>query len=92
MTNKKIISQTLARHMLSCIEEYELVKSKQSIHFETVNSFCAYHGFSHQNFMKIYHRYKQNPDIQSLVPQKWGPKFKTRRFDLEIEKKLYLCN
>ena len=53
MTNKKIIRQTLARHMLSCIEEYELIKSKQSIHFETVKGFCAYHGFSHQNFMKI---------------------------------------
>ena len=48
MTNKKIISQTLARHI----------------------------------------RYKQNPDIQSLVPQKRGPKFKTRRFDLEIEEKI----
>ena len=88
MTNKKIISQTLARHMQSCIEEYELIKSKQSIHFKTVKSFCAYHGFSHQNFMKIYHRYKQNPDIQSLVPQKRGPKFKTRRVDLEIEEKI----
>jgi len=54
MTNKKIISQTLARHMQSCIEEYELVKRKQSIHFKTVKSFCAYYGFSHQNFMKIY--------------------------------------
>jgi len=88
MTNKKIISQTLARHMLSCIEEYELVKIKQSAHFKTVKSFCECNGFSHQNFMKIYHRYKQNPDIQSLVPQKRGPKFKTRRFDLEIEEKI----
>ena len=26
MTNKGLISQTLARHMLSCIHEYELIK------------------------------------------------------------------
>ena len=87
MTNKKLISQTLARHILARIEEYELVKSGQSELFKTVKSFCEYYGFSHQNFMKIYHRYKENPDIQSLIPQKRGPKFKTRRFDLEIEEK-----
>ena len=70
MTNKKLISKTLARHMLSCISEYELVKSKQSEHFNTVKSFCQYHKFSHQNFMKIHHRYKANPVEMSLIPQK----------------------
>jgi len=88
MTNKKLISETLARHMLSCIAEYELIKSKRSVHFQTVKSFCQYHKFSHQNFMKLYHRYKQNPVIQSVVPQKRGPKFKTRRYDLDIEEKV----
>jgi hypothetical protein len=79
MTNKRIISETLARHMQSCISEYELIKSKRSVHFKTVKSFCTYHKFSHQNFMKIYHRYKQDPVQASLVPQKRGPRFKTRR-------------
>ena len=88
MTNKNLISQTLARHMMSCISEYELVKKKQSLHFETVKSFYEYHKFSHQNFMKIYHRYKQNPVEQSLIPQKRGPKFRKRRFDLKIEEKI----
>ena len=88
MTNKHLISQTLARHMMSCISEYELVKSKQSIHFKSVKSFCAYHKFSHQNFMKIYHRYKQNPVEQLLIPQKRGPRFKIRRFDLQIEEEI----
>ena len=76
MTNKHLISQTFARHMMSCISEYELVKSKQSAHLNSVKSFCAYHKFSHQNFMKIYHRYKLNPVEQSLIPQKRGPKFR----------------
>ena len=88
MTNKGLISQTLARHMLSCIHEYELIKIKISKHFKTVKSFCSYHKFSHQNFMKIYHRYKQNPEDISLIPQKRGPRFKTRRFDLKIEEEI----
>lgn len=85
MTNKRLISQTLAKRMLSCIEEYELIKSKESKTFTTVKEFCQYHKFSHQNFMKIYHRYKQNPEESSLIPQKRGPKYKVRRVDLETE-------
>jgi transposase InsO family protein len=34
--------------------------------------------------MKIYHRYKYHPDPESLVPQKRGPRFKTRRIDLAL--------
>ena len=88
LTNRELISQTLARRMLSCVEEYELIKSKGSPRFKTVKSFCEYHRFSHQNFMKIYHRYKQNPDESSLIPQKRGPKFKTRRIDLAVEEEI----
>ena len=88
MTNKLLISHTLARHMLSCISEYELIKNNCSSHFKTVKSFCHYHKFSHQNFMKIYHRYKQHPEELSLIPQKRGPKFKTRRFDLTLEEEI----
>jgi len=84
-TNKKLISHTLARRMMSCIEEYERIKNKESHLFKTVKSFCEYHRFSHQNFMKIYHRYKANPDEMSLIPQKRGPRFKIRRTDLEVE-------
>jgi hypothetical protein len=73
---------------MSCIEEYELVKAKKSAHFKTVKDFCLYHKFSHQNFMKIYHRYKQNPLLESLIPQKRGPKFKNKRFDLKIEEEI----
>jgi len=88
MTNSKLISETLAKRMLSCIEEYELIKAKQSIRFKTVKSFCLYHKFSHQNFMKIYHRYKQNPILSSLIPQKRGPRFTTRRIDIKTEEQI----
>jgi len=88
MTNKELISKTLARRMFTCIEEYEAIKAGQSKVFKTVKQFCLYHKFSHQNFMKIYHRYKQNPIELSLIPQKRGPRFSVRRTDLNIENKV----
>ena len=45
MTNKSLISLTLARRMMSCVAEYELIKSNQSIYFKKVKYFCAYHKF-----------------------------------------------
>lgn len=87
-SNKNLISQTLAKRMMACIEEYEAIKNKSSTNFKYVKDFCKFHQFFHQNFMKIYHRYKQNPCEYSLVPQKCGPKFLIRRTDLEIENKI----
>jgi len=85
-SNKNLISRTLATRMMSCIEEYIAIKEKRSKQFKTVQEFCEYHKFSHQNFMKIYHRYLANPCPESLLPQKRGPKYQTRRTDIEIEK------
>jgi hypothetical protein len=50
MTNK--ISGTLARRMLVCAKDYEAIKAGNSETFSRGKDFCAYHGFSHQNFMK----------------------------------------
>lgn len=87
-SNKNLISQTLAKHMMTCIEEYEAIKNKTSNNFKYVKDFCKFYKFSHQNFMKIYHRYKQYPSEHSLIPQKRGPKFLSRRTDLNIENKI----
>ena len=87
-SNKDLISRTLAKRMMSCIDEYRAIKNKTSTKFKTVSEFCKYHQFSHQNFMKILHRYEQNPSEYSLVPQKRGPKFKTRRTDIKIEEQI----
>lgn len=87
-SNKNLISKTLAKRMMVCIQEYELIKQKQSAKFKYVKDFCKFYHFSHQNFMKIYHRYKANPSFYSLIPQKRGPKFKTRRTDIEIEERI----
>ena len=87
-SNKDLISKTLARRMMSCIEEYEAIKRKESKYFKTVKEFCEHNKFSHQNFMKIYHRYIKNPCEYSLLPQKRGPKYQTRRIDLKIEEEI----
>lgn len=88
MTNKELISKTLARRMGACIQEYEAIKNKQSTTFTTVKEFCLHYKFSHQNFMKIYHRFMQNPCDASLLPQKRGPKFQKRRIDLDTENRI----
>ena len=87
-SNKDLISRTLAKRMMSCIDEYRAIKNKTSTKFKTVSEFCKYHQFSHQNFMKILHRYEQDPSEYSLVPQKRGPKFKTRRTDIKTEEEI----
>ena len=87
-SNKELISKTLAVRMMCCIEEYEAVKRKASKNFKTVKAFCEFNKFSHQNFMRIYHRYKANPSEYSLIPQKRGPKYQTRRTDLKIEEEI----
>lgn len=88
MTNKELISKTLAIKMLNTVQEYELIKRGQSKVFTTVEEFCQFHKFSRQNFLKIYRRYQHNPAPESLIPQKRGPKFKTRRTNLTIEKRV----
>jgi transposase InsO family protein len=87
-SNKDLISKTLAVRMMSCIDEYKRIKNKTSTRFKTVKELCLYNQFSHQNFMKVYHRFLANPVESMLVPQKRGPKYKTRRTDLSIEEKV----
>ena len=88
ISNKTQICNTLIRKMLSCIKEYEAIKNKTSSQFRTVKSFCEHHKFSHQNFMKIYHRYKDTQDELMLLPQKRGPRYQIRRIDLSVEERI----
>ena len=67
-SNKNLISRTLAVRMMTCIDEYEAIKSKTSKQFKSVKEFCKYNKFFHQNFMKIYHRYKANLCPEALLP------------------------
>jgi hypothetical protein len=68
MTNSFLLSQTTARRMQGC-EEYERIRHREST---AVKDFCICHQFSRLNFMKIYHRYRQNSSLGSPVPQRHG--------------------
>lgn len=69
------------------IDEYELVKSKKHPTFRFVKDFYAHHGTCPQTFLKYYGRYKNSPEDPSVfLPQKRGPRFKSRRTPKSIEK------
>lgn len=84
---------TLQRNYLEkyqyLISEYELIKQKKHPQFKRVKDFCDFHHTCRQSFLKYYNRYLQSDgDLVSLLPQKRGPKYKTRRIDLDIERSI----
>ncbi|TDO92376.1 integrase core domain-containing protein [Flavobacterium sp. 245] len=83
---------TLERNYLEkyrfLIKEYEQVKNKthplhkKAMDFYTANDTCR------KSFLKYYNRYKQSGKSLDLLPQKRGPKYKTRRPLPFIEQKV----
>lgn len=83
---------TLERNYLEkyrfLIKEYEQVKNKthplhkRAMDFYTANDTCR------KSFLKYYNRYKQSGKAVDLLPQKRGPKYKTRRPLPFIEQKV----
>lgn len=67
------------------IKEYEEVKEKKHPVYKKVKDFYEAHGTCRQTFLKYYGRYKQERNPDNLLPQKRGPRYKTRRTDAEIE-------
>ena len=74
---------TLLRNYLQkyqfLISEYELVKQKQHPKYKFVKDFYEANGTDRRIFLKYYNRFKKSKDLHSLLPQKRGPKWKTRR-------------
>ena len=74
------------RRIKGYIEDYDLIKAKKHPSINNISSFYSVIGMCRQNFLKVYHRYKNGGYEESLLlPQKRGPKYKTRRVDLAIE-------
>ena len=72
----------------SWITEYELIKKGEHKKYRFVKDFYEDRGICHQNFSKYYNRYKQSGDTESLVPQRRGPKYLSRRIDISIENRV----
>lgn len=70
--------------------EYELVKEKKHSKYKFVTDFYNSHNIKRQNFIKYYNRFKLSKDYGSFLPQKRGPKYKSRRTLFFIEDKVVL--
>lgn len=67
------------------IAEYEEVKAGRSAKFARVGEFYRHHGTCSQTFRKYYNRYLAGGGEADLLPQRRGPKWKTRRMPAAIE-------
>lgn len=66
-----------------------MIKQKLHPEFTQVQHWCKARKIDKRNFLKYYNRYRQScGDVTSLLPQKRGPRYKSRRTDLAIEKQV----
>ncbi|WP_075344725.1 integrase core domain-containing protein [Tenacibaculum agarivorans] len=83
---------TLVRNYLQkyqfLIKEYEQVKNKTHPKYKFVKDFYQANGTDGRTFLKYYNRFKQSGKVVDLLPQKRGPKWKTRRPLPFIEQKV----
>ena len=83
---------TLQRNYLEkfrfLMKEYEQVKARNHPKFKLVGEFYKAHDTEPKNFLKYYNRYKQSGKDIDLLPQKRGPKYKSRRPLTFIENKV----
>ena len=84
----RTIHRNLIQKHRFLIGEYELVKAGKHPHFRFLEDFYRFHGTNRQTFHKYLHRYRQTGEEESLLPQKRGPKWKSRRTLPYIEQKV----
>jgi transposase InsO family protein len=70
------------------IREYRLVKEKKHPSFKFVNDFYKFHDTNRQTFLKYYNRFNHTNNELDLIPQKRGPKWKSRRPFPYVENKV----
>jgi len=70
------------------VKEYELIKQKKHSKFKFVSDFYNRHNLKRQTFIKYYNRYLQTLSDYALIPNKRGPKWKSRRPIPFIEQKV----
>lgn len=74
---------------LPILQEYERIKAKNSKHFKLVKELFSAHHVTKRDVYKYYYRWiKANRNIESIVPQKRGPRLRTRRTLKPIERNI----
>ena len=85
----KLLEQERIKTFKFLIDEYDRVKAKQHRLFKKVGDFYKTHNIDRRNFLKYYHRLKNSKgNDRALLPQKRGPRYKTRRPIPYIENKV----
>ena len=84
-SNDRTLERNYIQYWQYFIEDYELVKARKHPQFRFVQDFYNHHGVNRQTFAKYYNRYKQLGTGEAFLPQKRGPKWKSRRTPEEIE-------
>lgn len=78
-TNDKTLTINYVKKFRFLIKEYELTKQRKHSKFKFVADFYRFHNTNRQTFLKYYNRFYLNGRDDDLLPQKRGPKWKTRR-------------
>jgi len=84
----RVLEASTIKRMQFLCGEYELIKARQHQRFCFVTEFYEFHNLKRQNFIKFYNRYKIGGNLEALLPQKRGAKYKTRRTLLHIEQQV----
>lgn len=88
-TEDKTLERNYIQKYQFLIKEYELIKSKRHPRYKFVTDFYKANDTSRQTFLKYYNRFKQSDSSElSLLPQKRGPRWKSRRTLPFIERKV----
>ena len=87
-TEDRTIEKNYIQKWRFLIREYEEVKQKKSVRYRFVSDFYKAHQTNRQTFLKYYNRFRQMGRETALLPQKRGPKWKSRRPLAYIEQKV----
>lgn len=87
-TNDRTLTINYIKRFRFLIKEYQLVKEKKHSKFRFAADFYRFHNTSRQTFLKYYNRFALGHSDNNLLPQKRGPKWKSRRPLPYIENKI----
>jgi len=87
-TNDRTLAINYIKRFRFLIKEYELIKQNKHSKFKFVGDFYKFHNTNRQTFLKYYNRFYLNKNDDDLLPQKRGPKWKSRCPLLFIENKV----
>ncbi|WP_157956347.1 integrase core domain-containing protein [Wolbachia endosymbiont of Folsomia candida] len=85
-TEDKTLERNYQSKWRFLIKEYEQTKAKKHPFYRFVGDFYHANGINRQTFCKYYNRYRNSGLEKEFLPRKRGPRWESRRTDIEIEK------